>query len=104
MQAGVQTGSGEDRPASLTLGQGDKPGIPRNHLEPGRFPVGLRRLDAVLAGGNEVPPDIAWTVHGGAPEHHKMRLGHGLYGDAVAGTEDQKPARLEPVALDLDLA
>src|SRR5487761_2331992 len=55
------------------------------------FPVLLGLLDPLLAGGDEVPPDMARAFQRvTAEKHHPCRFCR-LHGDAIAGTKDQQP-------------
>src|SRR5882762_11075407 len=78
--------------------------LARHGVEAARFPIRLGLLDALLARGDEVPPDVAWAVHGGPANHRQPRRRECRYGDAVAGLEDEEAAGLEAVARDVDLA
>src|SRR3954447_13953083 len=63
----------------------------RNSGEVAGFPVLLGLFDPLLAGGDEIPPDVARALQRIAAEKHHPRRPHGLHGDAVAGAEDQEP-------------
>src|ERR1700757_2882314 len=66
----------------------------RNGCKTSGFPVLFGLLDALLAGGDEIPPDVARALQRvAAQKHHPCRLQR-LYGDAVAGAEDQEPRAL----------
>ena len=65
-------------------------------------PVGLGRLDAVLARRHEVPPDEA-AADGRAAERHDPRP-RGRRHDGVAGIDDGEVARRDGDAVDLDVA
>src|SRR6202453_5481037 len=68
------------------------------------LPVLFGLLDPLLAGGNEVPPDMARAFQRIAAEEHHPRRARGLDRDAVAGPEDQQPRALMAFVSDLDLA
>src|SRR5262245_44153731 len=91
------------RVASL-FRQRNELGLIRHWTETARFPVRLRFLDARLAGGNEIPPDMARAFHCGAAEEHHACLAYRLDGDPVAGAEDQHLRCCEFVTGDIDLA
>src|SRR5258707_13460642 len=68
------------------------------------FPVLLGLLDPLLAGRDEIPPDVARALQRvAAEEHHPRRLDR-LHRDAVAGPEDQEARRLIALVRDLDFA
>ena len=76
----------------------------RNRGEAAGFPVLLGLLDPLLAGRDEIPPQVPRAFQRVAAEkHHAGRL-QGLDGDAIAGPEDQEPRRLVSLVGDLDLA
>ena len=76
------------------LRQRDELALVAGHgVEAAGLPVGLGLLDAVLARGDEIPPDVARAVHRGAADQHDAGVGRRRHGDGVAGTEDQQPAR-----------
>src|SRR5947208_2585694 len=68
------------------------------------FPVLFGLFDPLLAGGDEIPPDMARSLQRVAAEEHHPHRFHRLHRDAVAGPEDQKPWRLVALARDFDLA
>src|SRR5207248_11435479 len=76
----------------------------RNRGKAAGFPVLLGLLDPLLAGGDEIPPDVARPFQRIAAEKHHPRGLQRLYRDAVAGAEDQEPRPLIAFARDLDLA
>ncbi len=78
--------------------------VPRNNIESSRFPIGLRRFNTVFAGRDEIPPDVARSVHCGAANEDDVRVGSSLYIDAVARFENKEPFRPVPVAGDFDFA
>src|SRR5262249_41229761 len=78
--------------------------VARHGIEAGELPIGLGLLDALLARGDEVPPDVARPVHRCAAEQHEARIADRGDRDAIAGAEQQQPAWREPVAGDVDLA
>src|SRR5215831_963708 len=76
----------------------------RNRSEAAGFPVLFGLLDPLLAGGDEIPPDMARALQCvAAQKHHAGRPG-GLHGDAVAGPEDQQQRPLVALACDLHFA
>src|SRR5262249_60996465 len=61
------------RAARRSFRQRDELGVVAGHgVEAGELPVGLGLIDALLARGDEIPPDVARTVHGGAAEQHQV--------------------------------
>src|SRR3954453_4801599 len=66
----------------------------RNRGEAAGFPILLGLLDPLLAGRNEIPPDVARALQRIAAEKHHPRGLERLDGDAVAGPEDQQPRPL----------
>ena len=76
----------------------------RNCGEAAGFPVLLGLLDPLLAGGDEIPPDVARALQGVAAQKHHPRGFERLHRDAVARTEDQQPRPLVALVRDLDLA
>src|ERR1700761_9558684 len=67
------------------------------------FPILLGLFDPLLAGRNEIPPDVTRAFQRiAAEEHHPGRL-QGLHGDAVTGAEDQQSRPLVALACDFDL-
>ena len=64
--------------------------VARHDVEAARLPVGLGLLDALLARGDEVPPDVARAVHGGAADEHDARVARRRHRDGVAGPQDQQ--------------
>src|SRR5260370_28575575 len=72
--------------------------------ESATLPVLLGLLDPFLAGGDEIPPDVARAFQRIAAEkHHAHRL-RGLYGNAIAGPKNQQPRPLIAIARYLDFA
>src|SRR6476660_8836279 len=68
------------------------------------FPVLFGLFYPLLAGGHEIPPDMARAFQRiAAEEHHPRRLGS-LDRDAIAGSENQQPRAFVAFARDLDLA
>src|ERR1700755_1592077 len=66
----------------------------RNSRKAAVFPVVFRRLDPLLAGGDEIPPDVPRPLQRvAAQKHHPRRLLR-LHGDAVARPEDQQALAL----------
>src|SRR4051794_41885834 len=76
----------------------------RNRGEAAGFPVLLGLLDPLLAGGDEIPPDVARALQRIAAEKHHPRGLERLDADAVARPEDQQPRPLIALVRDLDLA
>src|ERR1700720_1346169 len=68
------------------------------------LPVLLGLLDPLLAGGDEVPPDMARAFQRIAAEKHHPRRFCSPYGDAIAGPENQKPRPLIAIAGYFDFA
>src|SRR6478672_7638934 len=54
------------------------------------FPVLFRLLDPLLAGGNEIRPDMAWAFQRVAADEHHARPRDRFHRDALAGPEDQQ--------------
>src|SRR5665213_724105 len=75
-----------------------------NMREATGLPVLLGLLDPLLAGGNEIPPDVARAFQRIAAEEHHPGWLQRLDGNAVAGPEDQQPWRFVALSGDLDLA
>src|SRR5689334_20325442 len=90
--------------SASTVRQRDELRLAWDEAEAAGFPIGFRFLDALGAGGDEVPPDVARAFHGGSADEHEARAALGSHADAVAGVEDEEAAFLENVAGDLDLA
>src|SRR4030088_852710 len=84
--------------------QWDELALARHRVEAARFPIRLGLLDALLARGDEVPPDVARAIHGGPADHRQPRRRERRYGDPVAGLEDEEAAGFEAVARNIDLA
>src|SRR5215471_14328272 len=76
--------------------------VPRHLAEMTGFPVRFGLLDALLAGRNEIPPDMARPIHRRAAEDDEMGVGRGGNRHGVARLEDQKAAGLEFVAGDIE--
>src|ERR1700759_400879 len=94
----------EGRGGDSLLRQRNELMLLRNRRKTSGFPVLFRLLDALLAGGDEIPPDVPRAFQCiAAQEHHARRLDR-LYRDAVAGPEDQEFWALVALACDLDLA
>src|SRR5271168_3122392 len=68
------------------------------------FPILFGLLDAFLAGGDEIPPDMPRALQRVAAQKHHPRRPQRLDRDAVAGPEDQKPRALVALVRDLDFA
>src|SRR3982074_1376531 len=66
--------------------------------EAAALPVLFGLLDPLLAGGNEIPPDMARTFQRIAAEKHHSRRLCRLYRDAIARPEDQQPRSLIAIA------
>src|SRR3954451_15606161 len=61
------------------------------HLrETAALPFLLGLLDPFLAGGDEIPPDVARSLEGIAAQKHHARCFSCLHRDAIAGTKDQQ--------------
>jgi hypothetical protein len=78
--------------------QRDELALARHRVEAARFPIRLGLLDALLARGDEVPPDVARAIHGGPADHRQPRRRERRDGDAVAGLEDEEAAGFEAVS------
>src|SRR5215471_18064733 len=76
---------------ALIFRQRNEFGLVRHRRESTRLPILFRLLDAFFARGDEIPPDVARPLQGGAAEEHEPRAPQCAHGDPVAGTEDQKP-------------
>src|SRR5262245_23498924 len=57
----------------------------RNGRKATGFPVLFGLLDPLLAGGDEIPPDVARAFQRVAAQKHHPRRPQRFYGDAVAG-------------------
>src|SRR5437016_5936089 len=76
----------------------------RNMGKTAGFPVLFGLLDPLLAGGDEIPPDMPRAFQRvAAEEHHPRRLDR-LHRDAVAGPEDQQPRAFITFTRDFNLA
>src|SRR5262245_27516257 len=76
--------------------------VARHFAEMAGFPFGLRLLDAFLARGHKIPPDMTWSVHTRAAEDDKMCIGHGSDHDGVSRFEYQQASCLESIADNID--
>src|SRR3974390_3743922 len=75
------------------------------HLaEVASFPFRLSLLDAFLARGDEVPPDVARAIHRRAAEDDEMRVGRGADRRPVSRLEHHQLSGCELVAGDIDRA
>src|SRR3984957_12970638 len=59
---------------SLVRQRNEFRGVARHDIEAAGFPVGLGGFDAFLARGDEIPPDVARAVHGGAADHDEVGI------------------------------
>src|SRR5215467_9214442 len=76
----------------------------RNRSEAAGFPVLFGLLDPLLAGGDEIPPDMARALQCvAAQKHHPGRLER-LHGDAVAWAEYEQARAFIALIGDLDFA
>src|ERR1700748_2540881 len=75
-----------------------------NRSKTSGFPVLLGLFDPLLAGGDEIPPDVARAFQRVAAEEHHPRRLQRLHRDAVAGPEDQQFRAFVALMRDLDLA
>src|SRR5882762_10784556 len=76
----------------------------RNVREAARLPVLLGLLDSLLAGGDEIPPDMARAFQRIAAEEHHPRRRDRLDRNAIAGPEDQKARSFISIAGYVDFA
>src|SRR4051794_29236621 len=58
------------------------------------FPILFGLLDAFLAGGDEIPPDMPRAFQRVATEKHHPCRQSSLHGDAIAGPKNQQPRPL----------
>jgi hypothetical protein len=87
----------------VTYPAGDELDFVARHLvEMAGFPVRLGLLDALLARGNEIPPDVTRPIHRRAAEDDEMGVGHGGNRHGVAGLEDEQASGFELVAGNID--
>src|SRR5581483_9315745 len=103
---------GNAQPATIDHGYNATPGrsgsginslsSPGYRRKPPRFPIGARLLDAFLARGHEIPPDVARPIHRRAAEEHETRRVRGFESNAIARPEDEQQARLEALTPDVD--
>src|SRR5947209_10281301 len=68
------------------------------------FPVLFGLLDPLLAGGDEIPPDMARAFQRVAAQKHHARGFQRLHRDAIAGPENQQFWPLVTFVRDFDLA
>src|SRR4051794_32032640 len=80
-------------PRDSSLRQRNELVLLRNLGKTAGFPVLFGLLDALLAGGNEIPPDMARALQRVTAEEHHPRRFDRLHRDAVARTEDQQAWR-----------
>src|SRR5882724_4423441 len=86
----LRNASGAERSWDGSLRQRNEFVFVRNVREAARLPVLLGLLDSLLAGGDEIPPDMAWAFQRiAAEEHHPRRL-YRLDRNAISGPKDQK--------------
>src|SRR5438067_1794272 len=78
--------------------------VARHDVEAALLPFGLGLLDALLARGDEIPPDVTRPVHRGAADEDDARVGRSRDRETVARAEDQELAGREAVTGDLDFA
>src|SRR5262249_37612517 len=78
--------------------------ITRHDVEVTSLPLGLSLLDAFLARRNEIPPDIAGTVHRGTANQPDARVTGWSDGDRIAGPKHEKLVRREAITRNVDLA
>src|SRR5262245_3336801 len=91
----VETGRGSarggKRPSPLLFRQWDELLLVIRHerkaLGP---PIGLGLLDALLGGGDEIPPDVARSIHRIATQQHEARLRQSQDRDTVSRLENQQ--------------
>ena len=86
------------------LRERDKLRIAWNRGEPAVLPIALGSLDALARARNEVPPDVTRTVQRFTAEKHEPGSRYCLNRNLVARRENQKPARLESLAMNVDLS
>src|SRR5208282_927725 len=89
---------------ALVLRQRNEFSLARYRREASGFPLLFRLLNALLARGDEIPPDVARALECRAAEEHQPRRPRRRHRDAVAGTKYQELRRCEFVAGDVDLA
>src|SRR5262249_52278077 len=53
--------------------------VARHDIETRGLPVSLCLLDAVLARGHEIPPDVTWPFERGTADNGDMALRHGFH-------------------------
>src|SRR3981189_1856008 len=68
------------------------------------FSVSVSLLDPLLAGRDEIPPEVARAFQRITAEEHHPRRSCGFDRDAIAGPEDQQPRALIALIRDLALA
>src|SRR5882757_1769753 len=96
--------SGEGRRGDSLLRQRNELMFVGNMGETAGFPVLLGLLDPLLAGRDEIPPDVARAFQRIAAEKHHSRWLCRLDRDAIAGPEDQQARTFIAIARDLDFA
>src|ERR1700759_174578 len=62
-----------------------------NDIETTGLPVGLGGFDAVLARGDEIPPDVPWPIHRRSADDNEMGVAGSLDRDQVARLEHEEP-------------
>src|SRR6187397_176435 len=82
------------------FGQRDEFCFARHPTEAICFPISLGLLDALLAGGHEIPPDVAGTIDARAAQEHHASLRDGGNRNCVARFEDQQLRCFEQIVRD----
>src|SRR5712671_5360215 len=100
----LHNASGRERGWGGSLRQRNEFVFVRNVREAARLPVLLGLLDPLLAGGDEIPPDMARAFQRIAAKEHHPRRRDRLDRNAIAGPKDQKARSLITVARNFNLA
>src|SRR6266481_4835027 len=96
--------SGRERGWVGSLRQRNEFVFVRNVREAARLPVLLGLLDSLLAGGDEIPPDMAWAFQRIAAEEHHPRRRYRLDRNAISGPKDQKARSFRTITGYVDFA
>src|SRR3981081_2180759 len=86
----LRNASGRERDWGGSLRQRNEFVFVRNVREAARLPFLLGLLDPLLAGGDEIPQDVAGAFRRIAAEEHHPRRRDRLHRNAIAGPKDQK--------------
>src|SRR6195256_4812846 len=100
----LRNASGRERGWGGSLRQRNEFVFVRNVREAARLPVLLGLLDPLLAGGDEIPPDMARAFQRIAAKENPPRRRDRLDRNAIAGPKDQKARSLITVARNFNLA